>query len=106
MTETFIYRTAVREFLRVRRLWIWLLLALAGGGIAVVSRQESGSLGEAYAQVSEVMVFRVLALASAIFTTAIISKEVEQKTIAYLVTRPIERWRLLLARYLASVSVV
>jgi ABC-2 type transport system permease protein len=47
-----------------------------------------------------------LALASAIFTTAILSQEVEQRTIVYLLTRPVPRWRLLLTRYAASVIVV
>jgi ABC-2 type transport system permease protein len=52
------------------------------------------------------LVFRIVALASAIFTTAIISQEVEQRTIVYLLTRPVPRWKLLLIRYLASVLVV
>lgn len=52
------------------------------------------------------LVFRLLALSSAIFTTAIVTQEVEQKTIVYLLTRPIARWKLLLVRYGASVLVV
>ena len=52
------------------------------------------------------MVFRILPLASAIFTTAIVSQEVEQKTIVYLLTRTIPRAKLLLLRFLASVVVV
>ena len=52
------------------------------------------------------MVYRVLALASAILTNWIVSAEVEKKTIVYLLTRPIPRWALLLGRYLASVTMV
>jgi ABC-2 type transport system permease protein len=45
-------------------------------------------------------------LASAIFSTAVVSQEVEQKTIVYLLTRPVPRWKLLIMRTLASMLVV
>ena len=108
MTETYIFSQALREFFRVRRLLPWILLmgltfllgyswrTLAPGSAAV----------DQYSQVSSMLVFRILALASIIYTTAIVSQEVEQKTIVYLLTRPVARWKLLLARYAASVVVV
>lgn len=106
MIEFFIFRVALLDYLRLRRIWIWIVLALVSMAIANTWRNEGGNLDEIYAQVIEGMVFKILALASAIFTTSIVSQEVEQKTIAYLLTRPIDRWRLLLARFLASTTIV
>jgi ABC-2 type transport system permease protein len=68
--------------------------------------QSSATTEDAYSNVSAIFVYHILALASAIFTTAIISQEIEQKTIVYLLTRPVPRWKLLLLRYLASAIVV
>ncbi len=68
--------------------------------------QPDASAQEAYSRVSSIFVYHILALVSAIFTTAIISQEVEQRTIVYLLTRPVPRWKLLTLRYAASVIVV
>lgn len=103
-----IFSQALREYLRARRVLPWLLLALLCLLLAAVwSRLNPGSAQvDRYANVSSMLVFRLLALASAIFTTAIVSQEVEQRTIVYLLTRPVPRWRLLLTRYVASVITV
>jgi ABC-2 type transport system permease protein len=61
---------------------------------------------ERYVSVASILAFRILALSSAIYTTAIVSQEVEGRTIVYLLTRPVPRWRLLLTRFAASVIVV
>lgn len=106
MTELFIFRTALRDFLRFRRLWIWIGLALVAFMIAGAWRADGASSQEVYSQLVEGMVFKVVALSSAIFTTSIVSNEVEQRTISYLLTRPIERWRLLLSRFFASALTV
>ncbi len=106
--EAVVLSQALREYTRAKRVAPWLLLALGCLGLAVVwpSLMHGAKPEDQYASVSSILVFRILALASAIFTTAIVSQEVEQRTIVYLLTRPIERWRLLLFRYLASVAVV
>jgi len=106
--ESAIFGQAIREYLRGRRIAPWLVLAGVCFLLASVwvkfdpTSQPDGR----YAAVSSMLAFRILALASAIFTTAIISQEVEQKTIVYLLTRPVPRWKLLLIRYVASVTVV
>src|SRR5688572_14173986 len=106
--QAFVFLSALREFIRARRIAVWLVLAVAAWGFAMTWRsgRPGVSADAIYSQVSEVLVFRVLALCSAIYTTAIISQEVEQKTITYLLTRPVQRWKLLFGRYLASVAVV
>ena len=103
-----IFSQALREYLRPKRVLPWLMLAGVCLLLAMVWKQldRSAEPLDQYASVSSMLVFRLLALASAIFTTAIVSQEVEQKTIVYLLTRPVPRWRLLVTRYAASVIVV
>lgn len=103
-----IFSQALREYLRFRRLVPWLLLSLLCLLVAANWKQISPNttMEGSYSTVSLGLVFRIMALASAIFTTAIITQEVEQRTIVYLVTRPVPRWKLLLVRYVASVLVV
>src|SRR5207253_480011 len=105
--ESYLYFSSLREFLRFKRLVPWLLLAVLGMGLAILwpYLNKLSHPQDQYASVSEMLVFHVLALASAIFSTAIVGQEVEQKTIVYLLTRPVSRWKLLLARYLASATV-
>ncbi len=106
--EGAIFSQAIREYFRPRRFLPWVFLAVICMVIAMQwkSLQVDADSAESYTKVSSIFVFHILALASAIFTTAIISQEVEQKTIVYLLTRPVPRWKLLLIRYVASVIVV
>lgn len=103
-----VFTQALREYLRFRRLVPWMLLSLLCLLLAAMWQHldKGASSVDRYALVSSILVFKLLALASAIFTTAIVSQEVEQRTIVYLLTRPVPRWQLLLVRYLASVVVV
>ncbi len=108
MTEAFVFQAALRDFLRLKRIIVWLLVA---GGLFAIAKvflyvNRSEDLAEAYSMLSSLLVFRVLPLASAIFSSAVIGQEVEQKTIVYLLTRPIERWKLVLYRTLASAVAV
>ncbi len=108
MIERYLVGRALKDFLRAKRLIPWLLLLGFTFALGAIWRTLSPDSTQAdqYGQVSSILVFRMLALASAIYTTAIISQEVEQKTIVYLLTRPVSRGTLLLTRYLASVVVV
>ncbi len=106
--EGFLYLSALKDFLRPMRLLPWVVLALAAMalGAAWKTLDPSSTPTEQYSNVAFILIFRLLALASAVYTTAIISQEVEQKTIVYLLTRPIARWKLLVFRWLASVTAV
>jgi ABC-2 type transport system permease protein len=109
MTETFIFQSALRDFLRLKRIVVWFLVALALYGIAKVFLSvwpAGGKLEDSYSMLSSLLVFRVLPLSSAIFSAAVIGQEIDQKTIVYLLTRPIERWKLVLLRTLASAVAV
>src|SRR5579871_4001132 len=108
MIESYLYTSSLREFLRFKRIFVWLLIGVAGLGLSAVwpKLSHGATRAETFDNVSSILVFHALALASAIFTTAVVSQEVEQKTIVYLLTRPVARWKLLLFRYLASATVV
>jgi ABC-2 type transport system permease protein len=106
--ELYLYGHAVKEFLRARRIAAWIILsvmvALIGFTWKYVATGEN--VTQRYADLSAMFVFHLVALASAILTTSIIGQEVEQKTIVYILTRPVSRWKLLLMRYLAACTVV
>lgn len=106
--EAYIFGSSLREFLRARRIVPWVLAVAATCGIAVVYHRVSPGTSprDAYILLSATIVFRILALAAAIFSTAIVAQEVEQRTIVYLLTRPVPRWKLLLFRTLAAIVVV
>ncbi len=102
------FTCALSDFVRPQRVAVWLLVTFVVGFIGSVwVRLVPGmSQPEAFGQIVPVLVFRVTALASAVFATMVLSQEVEQKTVTYLLTRPIARWQLLLARMLAALVVV
>lgn len=106
--EAYLFTSTLREFLRFKRVFIWILIAFFGMGVAALwpYLDSRAALADQYSTVSKIFVIHVLALVSAIYTTAIVSQEVEQKTIVYLLTRPVARWKLLLMRYLAATTVV
>lgn len=108
MTEAFVFRHALSDLMRLKRVLPWLVVCLGLAGLAAVFIQygPKASPRELYGQLSSTLVFRVLPLLSAFFTTAVVSGEVEQRTIVYLLTRPVVRGKLLLARALASMIAV
>lgn len=105
---SFLIFSTLREFLRLRRLAIWVVIVLAlfvlAKAFLYVNRDASPQ--DAYVQLSGLMVYRILALAAAIFSAAVVSQEIEQKTIVYLLTRPIPRPTILICRYVATLVVV
>jgi ABC-2 type transport system permease protein len=108
MNTAFIFRQAFLDYVRFRRVVVWLLLAAGVFGIAKVFLKVSGTMTptEAYSMLSSVIVFKLLPLAAAIFSMGVVAQEVEQKTIVYLLTRPIPRPTLIFLRSLAAALVV
>lgn len=105
---TFAFTAALQDFMRIGRMVVWLIVGLVLFAVALLylATNSNAPRMESYSALSSLLVFQILPLASAIFTSAVVSAEVEQKTIVYLLTRPIPRWQLLLARSLASVVAV
>jgi ABC-2 type transport system permease protein len=108
MVGGFVFTHALRDFARGRRLLVWLLVAgLAYGiGLAYVKVNGSAPRQDTYVLLSSVLSYRILALAAAIFSMAVVAQEVEGRTIVYLLTRPVPRQALLLGRALAAAVVV
>lgn len=103
-----VFAHALSDFTRLRRVLPWLAVAAFLGLLGTIwpNLDPASSPEEIYSRLSLILSYRVLALISAVFSTAVIAQEVEQRTIVYLLTRPIPRPILLLARWLASCAVV
>lgn len=97
------FSSALKDFVRPGRVITWFLIAVVIGFIGKlwVGFQPTQSVAT-YGQVMEILGFRILALASAVFGMQVLSAELEQKTVVYLLTRSISRSVLLAGRSLAS----
>ena len=102
----YLYTSALKDFLRPMRVLVWLLVAVVVGLLArfLSDRMSLGAPLAQYGQISPTLNYKVMALAAAIFASNVVSQEVEQKTIVYLLTRPIPRGHIILARMLASAT--
>jgi ABC-2 type transport system permease protein len=102
------FQFLLKDALRFRKMIVWLMLAFCAMMLAFFWHKLSSGVTptDRYVNVVNLLVFRLLPLASAIYSTMILSQEVEQKTIVYLLTRPIERWKLLVGRWGATVAAV
>ncbi len=81
--------------------------ALIGLGTRAIiqTREFDGFL--AYNSIAASTIFGfILTLLAATYGTAVITQEVEQKTIVYLLTRPVPRWRILLTRFAGALAVM
>ena len=108
MIEPFIYFSTLKDMLRPKKVLVWivvsLLLCVIGKTMAKVGGVTTAE--SSYVQLSTMFVHHLLALVAAIFSAAVISQEVEQRTIVYLLTRPVPRWKLLVFRTLAACTAV
>src|ERR1051326_2244228 len=108
MADYFIFKTAIRDLLRTKRIIASLLLIAVPTGIALLWRFAAADAFDpydAYNTLSSVVVYGfLLVILSVVFGTGVISQEIEQKTIVYLLTRPVPRWRIVLMKFLAAVT--
>lgn len=109
MTDLILYQSAIRDLTRPRRLfWVFALILIAPGLALLVRLSLHSHFHGAsfYQDICTTIVYGfVLVLLSVLFATGAITSELEQKTIVYLLTRPVARWRILLAKYLAAVTI-
>src|SRR5438874_1408431 len=107
MSDYYHFMNSLRDMMRLRRLVAPLLLIGLAAFWAFLERYKSPS-GEynpdnIYNGISFLLIYRfILVILSVVFITGVIAQETEQKTIAYLLTRPVPRWRILLPKFLAS----
>ncbi len=108
MSPGYLYRSMLVEFLRFRRIAVWLVVCgvLAGMAFLFLKVNQGQKPEDIYPLLSGTLVFRFLPLVAAIFSMAVLAQEVEQKTIVYLLTRPVPRPQMLLMRTLAAATTV
>lgn len=104
----YVFTSSLKDFLRPGRVAVWVILALGIGlmGRLWISLGAPGNPQETYGQLASVIVYRFMALVAAIFSTMVVSQEVDQKTIVYLLTRTVPRSTMLLGRTLACIVAV
>jgi ABC-2 type transport system permease protein len=108
MSDLYLFRNTLRDLTRPGKLAAALFLVGLFLLIAVLARlnAKAGEFHpvETYDFISARLVFGfMLGILSVVFATGVIVQEMEQKTIPYLLTRPIPRWRILAAKYVAVV---
>ena len=98
-----IARLTWKRLLRGKALWVSLVLALApmSIAIAVVGKDNSGGLGD----VLEVSTW-LLGILAPLHIAASLAEELEERTSAYLWSRPVPRWTIVSGKLLALVPVV
>jgi ABC-2 type transport system permease protein len=111
MTDLLVARAAFRDALRPRRLVTAGLLVVLPSVLALLWRALTPAAdwqaGESYDRLVVALVFGfTLTILSVVGGTGVVSQELEQRTIVYLLTRPVPRWRLLLVKYAVSVVTV
>ncbi len=110
MSDLYLFRAALWDLLRPKKILTALFLVLFPVVFAVLIRfnrtPEEFNGVEVYNNLTSVIVFQfTMIILALVFATGTITQEVEQKTIVYLMTRPIPRWRILLMKFLASTLV-
>jgi ABC-2 type transport system permease protein len=97
---------AVWDLVRPRKLIAMAVIALAGPVFAILIRIAAGREfdgGTAYGIATPLAVYSfTMILLSVIFASGIVSSEMVGKTIPYLLTRPIPRWKILMAKWLGA----
>ncbi len=110
MPDLFLFKSAIRDALRPSRLIVLILLIGLPTVVGVLWRMFGGAsfnADDVYGQLVTTLVMSfALTILSVVYATGIISQELEQRTIVYLLTRPVPRWRILLAKFAASLTIV
>ncbi|MGQ9696445.1 MAG: ABC transporter permease [Armatimonadota bacterium] len=111
MIDLMLFSSALRDVLRPRRAAGALVAAVLPALLGFVWRVKAGpeqfDPRMAYNTLAAGLVFGfMLTILSVLFGTSIVSQELEQKTIVYLLTRPVHRARVLLAKAAAAVIIV
>jgi len=110
MVERYLFRTALRDLLQPRRIAVAVLLIVGPSAVALIVRLALRARFDGvstYGALASLLVFGfVLPILAVVFGTGVISQEMEQRTIVYLLTRPVARWRILLAKFAAAWLVI
>lgn len=101
MIDLALFRKAIRDQLRLPRLIAAGLLVALTLALALFARGRLPA-ERSYSLLASLLVFGfILVILSVVFGTGAVSQEMEDRTIVYLLTRPVPRWRILLAKFAA-----
>lgn len=110
MSDWRLFQNALRDLFGVRKIVAVGILVLAPAVIALIWR--AGSAGHfepelAYNTICAELIFGfILVVLAVVFGTSVVAQEVEQKTIVYLLTHAVPRWRILLVKFLAALLAI
>src|SRR5689334_14795575 len=103
MIDLYLFRTALRDLLRPKRLLVAIGMSLMPAALALFWRYGAHDEFDPqmiYNTLAGAVVFGfLLVILAVVFGTGVISQEIEQKTIVYLLTRPVARWRIALMKF-------
>lgn len=107
MPELYLLRSALRDLIRPKRLVTAGFLVVLPGIIASLWRLAAGDQFQpttAYNVMAGSLVFGfTLVILAVLFGSGVVSQEIEQRTIVYLLSRPVPRARILLAKFIGAV---
>jgi ABC-2 type transport system permease protein len=107
MGDLYLFGKALRDLVQARKLVPVIGLVLLPLAVALIWRSlvPVGKFvpTQVYDQLARSLVFGfLLVLLACVFGTSVVSQEMEQQTIVYLLTRPMPRWRILLSKFVAA----
>jgi ABC-2 type transport system permease protein len=109
--DLYLLKYALRDMIRPKRIAAVLLLGCLPAVVAGIWRAAVGAehfqADIVYNSLLSFVVFGfILVIMSVIFGTGVISHEIEQKTITYVLTRTVPRWRIGLMKFLAGTAAI
>jgi len=110
MADLYLIRNSLRDLLRPKSLTLAVVIIALPALTAALMRATQGAAFDpetAYNIVSGLLIFGfLLVMLCMVFGTGVITQETEGKTIVYLLTRPVPRWRIALARFLVAAAAI
>ncbi len=106
MSDVYILRNTLKDLARPKKLFGAALLMLLPAILVLIQKSLSTTFvpDDAYSLFAANLIFGfVLVIMAVFYGTGVIAQEIEQKTITYLLTRPVPRWRILLDKFVAVV---
>jgi len=109
-----IFRLSLRQLARGRRLLVILALAILPIVIAAIVSasvgnddwRDAGSVNNLWANLADAMlVAAILPIVAIALATAAFVEELEDRTLGYLVLKPLSRWRIVLPKLLAVITI-
>jgi ABC-2 type transport system permease protein len=109
MSDLYLFRKSIKDLLRVKRLAVALLLVAIPVVFAIIQRSvdaDFNALDTLNSLTTKLVYGFLLTILSIVFGTDVIARELDDKTIVYLLTRAVPRWRIALTKFAAAVLMV